>query len=184
MSKEIPAEVERQIEEMTEVFRQTLIDLYQWSNGEGTDHEPTIVEIEDSIREWIRRIGEDTQLLVVGRMDRYRHKGKVACPECGESVYWERYEPRCYVTTLGEMKLERAYYNHSACHRGWVPLDERLGLGASELSPRVQEMVSYLGAFMPFEKAQVFLSKYCSIHVSHDTVNNHTVEIGQALREK
>lgn len=99
-------------------------------------------------------------------------------------MYWERYEPRRYVTTLGEMKLERAYYNHSACHRGWVPLDERLGLGASELSPRVQEMVSYLGAFMPFEKAQAFLSKYCGVHVSHDTVNNHTVEIGQALREK
>jgi hypothetical protein len=65
-----------------------------------------------------------------------------------------------------------------------VPLDERLGLGGSELSPRVQEMVSYLGAFMPFGQAQDFLSKYCSIHIDDDTVNNSTVGIGQALHEK
>jgi hypothetical protein len=45
-------------------------------------------------------------------------------------------------------------------------------------------MVSYLGGFMPFEQAQAFLAKYCGIHISHDTVNNTTVEIGQALREK
>ena len=82
------------------------------------------------------------------------------------------------------MELERAYYNHSACHCGWVPLDERLEIGSSEQSPRVQEMVSYLGSFMPFEQAQKFLGKYCSIHVSHDIVNNRTVEIGQALQER
>lgn len=59
-----------------------------------------------------------------------------------------------------------------------------MGPGASELSPRVQEMVSYLGAFMPFEQAQSFLSRYCSIEISHDTVNNTTVETGQVLRKK
>jgi hypothetical protein len=63
-------------------------------------------------------------------------------------------------------------------------MDEQLKIGASELSPRVQEMLSYLGGFMPFEKAQAFLSKYCYVHVSHDTANNTTVAIGQALREQ
>ena len=184
MAKAIPAEVQKQIDEMAEAFRRKLTELYQWSNEEKEEHEPTAVEIEDKIREWIRQIGEDTQLLVLGAMDRNRRKGKQACPKCGEEVYWERYEPRHYLTTLGEMELERAYYNHSACHCGWVPLDERLGLGASEQSPRVQEMVSYLGGFMPFEQAQDFLVKYCDINISHDTVNNRTIEIGQALREK
>jgi len=184
MSKEIPDEIQKRIDRMTEAFRRKLTELYRWSNDGETEQEPTIVEIEDKIREWIQQIGEDTQLLVLGSMDRYRHKGKQACPKCGEEVYWERYEPRHYTTTLGEMKLERAYYYHSACHCGWVPLDERLKLGANEQSPRVQEMVSYLGAFMPFEQAQAFLKKYCDIYVSHDTVNNRTVEIGQALREQ
>jgi hypothetical protein len=61
-------------------------------------------------------------------------------------------------------------------------MDQRLKLGASELSQRVQEMVSYLGAFMPFQKAQTYLAKYCNIHISHDSVNNTTVEIGQTLK--
>jgi len=184
MAKTIPDEVQKQIDKMTEAFRQRLIELYRWSSEEGEGRAPTAVEIEDKIREWIRQIGEDTQLLVLGAMDRNRRKGKQPCPQYGEEVYWERYESRHYLTTLGEMELERAYYNHSACHCGWVPLDERLEIGASEQSPRVQEMVSYLGGFMPFEQAQDFLTKYCSIHISHDTVNNRTVEIGQALRER
>lgn len=182
MAKTIPAEVQKQIDEMTAAFRRKLTELYRWSNEEQEG--PTVGEIEDQIRGWIRQLGEDTQLLVLGAMDRYRRKGKQACPQCGEEVYWERYEPRHYLTTLGELELERAYYNHSACHCGWVPLDARLGLGASEQSPRVQEMVSYLGGFMPFAQAQAFLAKYCDLHISHDTVNNRTVEIGQALQEQ
>jgi len=184
MAKELPDEVQKQIDKMTEAFRQRLTGLFQWSNDEESDHFPTAVEIEDKIREWIRQIGEDVQTLVVGGMDRYRHKGKQCCPQCGEGVYWERYESRNYITTLGDLQLERAYYHHAACHCGWVPMDERLEVGASELSPRVQEMVSYLGGFMPFEKAQAFLGKYCYTHVSHDAVNNATVAIGQALRKK
>ncbi len=65
-----------------------------------------------------------------------------------------------------------------------MPLDERLKIGASELSPWVQEMVSYLGACMPFEQAQTYLSKYNNVHSSHDTVNNTTVAIGENLRAK
>lgn len=183
MSKKMPDEVLERIDEMSKAYRQRLIELWEWSNDEGeVNRPPTAAEIEDKIRGWIRQIGEDTQLLTLERMERYHRKGKKPCPECGETVYWERYESRNYTTTLGKVKLERAYYNHPACHCGWVPLDERLGLGASELSPRVQEMVSYLGGFMPFAQAQTFLAKYCEIDVEHDTVNNNTVQIGQMLQ--
>jgi hypothetical protein len=184
MTKRLPDEVQKQIDKMTEAFRRRLTELFEWSNDEESERPPTAAEIEDKIREWIRQIGEDTQLLVLGGMDRYRRKGKQCCPQCEKAVYWERYEPRHYITTLGKIHLERAYYNHSACHCGWVPMDERLEIGASELSSRVLEMLSYLGGFMPFGKAQAFLAKYCYIDVSHDMVNNATVGIGQALRER
>jgi hypothetical protein len=183
MSNAIPREVEKQIDKMTDAFRNNLIEMYQWSN-DGRMQGPSAAEIEGKMREWIQQIGQDTQLLLLGGMDRNRRKGKQKCPECEQGVYWKRYEPRNYITSLGEMKLERAYYHHATCHCGWVPLDERLKIGGSELSPWVEEMVSYLGAFMPFEQAQTFLGKYCSIHISHDTVNNTTVAIGQSLSEK
>jgi len=182
MTKGMPKDVEKRIDKMTEMFRNNLIEMYQWSKSE-TEPGPTAAAIEDKIRKWIQQMGQDTQMLLLGGMDRNRRKGKQKCPECDQEIYWKRYEPRNYISSLGEMKLERAYYYHTACHCGWVPLDERLKIGASELSPWVQEMVSYLGAFMPFEQAQTYLSKYNGVHISHDTVNNTTVAIGQSLSE-
>jgi len=184
MSEKIPDNVQKRIDGMAEAFREQLMGLYVWSNEEQAGDEPTAMQIEDKIRKWIGRIGEDTQVLLLEGMDRNRRKGKTPCPQCGEEEYWKDYEPRQYITSLGEMQIERAYYHHGACHCGWVPLDERLGLGASELSPLVQEMVSYLGGFMPFARAQAYLSRYQGIHISHDVVNDTTVMVGQALREK
>ena len=116
MSTEIPEEVQKQIDKMVEAFRKRLTELYQWSNSEEDEQAPTAVQIEEKIREWIRQIGSDTQVLLIGNMDRNRRKGKRRCPACGEGVYWKRYEPRNYITSLGEMQLERAYYYHAACH--------------------------------------------------------------------
>jgi hypothetical protein len=183
MTDELPPEVEQRIEEATERFGRALRELMRWSYQQG-DLAPTAAQIEERIREWIRRIGEDSQSLIIGSMDQYRPKGKLPCPRCGTPVYWRRYEPRRYLTSLGNMRLERAYYHHGACHCGWAPLDERLGLGACEVSPFVQEMASYLGAFMPFEQVTKYLQRYLQIEISHDTANEVTTRIGQALREE
>lgn len=179
MKQEIPAEAERKIVEMVKEYEEQLRELWQWSVEE---QEATALEIEERIRAWIRQMGMDTQALLLGSLERYRHKGKQACPECGTEEYWSRYAKRHYISTLGETVIERAYYHHGECGVGWVPLDERLQLGASELSPLVQEMASYLGAWMPFEVAQEYLAKYQDVHISHDTVNNTTVSIGGELR--
>jgi hypothetical protein len=184
MSQQIPGEVRERIDRMTEAFREQLEALYMWSNETQGQDGPLAMQIEDRIRQWVRQIGADTQALLLEGMDRNRRKGKTPCPQCGEQVYWHDYEPRQYITSLAEMQIERAYYNHGVCHCGWVPLDERLGLGASELSPFVQEMASYLGGFMPFARAQDYLSRYQGIHISHDLVNDTTVMAGQALKEK
>lgn len=182
MNKPLPREVEQQIAEATDHFRQELTELWEWVLDEESEMPATALEIEHRIRDWIRQIGEDTQAQTLGQLERYRVKGKQACPGCGAEIYWTRYTPRQHVSSLGELTIERVYYHHGACHTGWVPLDERLGLGSSELSPLVQEMASYLGAWMPFEQATTYLAKYQDIHISHDSVNRSTVQIGQALQ--
>jgi len=183
MEQELPSEITKLIEEAQERFGKSLTELLRWSYQDGEDA-PTAVEIENKIREWITRIGEDTQSLVLGHMDRHVRKSRTACPKCGKLVSWKRYARRRYVTSLGELWLERAYYHHGDCHCGWIPLDKRLGLGASELSPFVQEIASHLGSCVPFQHAAKFLERYMGIEVSHDTVNETTVRIGQALGEE
>jgi ArsR family metal-binding transcriptional regulator len=94
---------------MVKGFQDELTDMYRWSNKKEDEEAPTAGEIEDRIRGWLQEIGSETQELVIGQMDRNRRKGKKSCPECGEQVYWTRYEPRNYITSLGEMQIERAY---------------------------------------------------------------------------
>ena len=74
------------------------------------------------------------------------------------------------------------YYYCEACGGGWCPLDEVLGLGRRELSPIAQDLASYLGAFVSFRRAADFLGRSGLLHISHDTVNAVTVEVGQQLR--
>ncbi len=185
MIPQIPPEVEQQLDAMTAAFRQQLTELWQWLIADEESELPaTAANVEQQIREWLRHIGADTQGLLLGQVERYRRKGKRACPGCHTEVYWTRYAQRNYISTLGELTLERAYYHHGSCHTGWVPLDAQLQLGASELSPLVQEMSSYLGAWMPFEQVVQYLAKYQEIHISHDTVNASTVRVGHALQEQ
>lgn len=182
MNQALPSEVEQRISEMTARFRQQLTELWEQMLDEESDTPATALDIERQIRDWLRRLGEDTQAQTIGQLERYRKKGKQACPGCGTEVYWTRYERRNYISALGELTLERAYYHHGACHTGWTPLDERLALGSSELSPLVEEMSSYLGAWMPYEQAVHYLAKYQGIHLSHDSVNSSTVRIGARLQ--
>lgn len=182
MSKELPREIEQRINEMTEMYRRQLQELWSWILDEETEEPATAIKIEQRIREWQQRIGRDMQAQTLGSLERHRRKGKQRCPSCQEEVYWSRYEKRNYISSLGEVVIERAYYHHRACHTGWVPLDEQLQLGSQELSPLVQEMVGYLGAWMPFAAAAQYLAKYHGIHISHDTANNTTVQIGEALQ--
>jgi hypothetical protein len=186
MQAPLPEDVERQIDRQTAAYREQLTEFWQWILNEDAEGRPapTAMEIEQRLREWLQRIGEDTQGQMLGQAERYRRKGKQACPKCGGEVYWSRYESRQYISSLGELAIERAYYHHGACHCGWVPLDEQLQLGASELSPLVQEMASYLGAWMPFAQAAQYLARYQNIHISHDVVNASTVRVGEVLAER
>ena len=104
MSEKIPDEVQGRIDRMAEAFREQLAALYVWSNEEPTGDEAMASQIEKRIREWIKRIGEDTQALLLEGMDRNRRKGKTVCPRCGSEEYWKGYESRQYITSLGRCK--------------------------------------------------------------------------------
>ena len=91
MSEMIPERIQKQIDKMAEKYREELVEMYRWSNSIKDDDAPKAVEIEDEISNWLRRIGSETQELIIGQMDRNRRKGKRKCPECGEEKYWERY---------------------------------------------------------------------------------------------
>jgi hypothetical protein len=63
---------------------------------------------------------------------------------------------------------------------GFFPLDEELQLLPGGLTPRLQEQLTRLGAWMPFGKAAKLLEAFTRTAVSEDYVQDHTEAAGAA----
>lgn len=64
--------------------------------------------------------------------------------------------------------------------RGFSPLDEELGLLPGVLTPRLQEQVAHLGAWMPFAPAAQMLRRFTGVAVSAATARRLTEVVGRA----
>ena len=70
----------------------------------------------------------------------------------------------------------------SAPSAGWgfFPLDEELQLLPGGLTPRLEEELTHLGAWMPFEKAREMMRRMRGVEVSEATVRRHVEGNGAA----
>jgi hypothetical protein len=66
MSEKLLAEVQERIDRMTEAFREQLVALYAWSNGEHGGNEPTAMQIEERCNDTGDEICGSLCLLFVG----------------------------------------------------------------------------------------------------------------------
>lgn len=83
----------------------------------------------------------------------------VTCIFCGAQA---RYVDRRakIITSLGEITIERAYYNCPSCGHGWCPKDAALGFGDSSLSPAVIRMVGLVASAGSFLEGSKLLSNW------------------------
>lgn len=176
----IPETIEAAIREVCEQVHEGLLTIYHEMVGEG---DQDLQWVESSIRKLMQDSGLASLQTIVGDYDRHHAKGAQPCPHCEQPRQWKRYEPRTCLSTQGRFPIERAYYHCPDCHAGWCPLDERLGLGRSELSPVAEQIASYAGALMPFPTAADFLSRSQLLSLSHDSVNRATQRVGEQLRQ-
>jgi hypothetical protein len=63
---------------------------------------------------------------------------------------------------------------------GFSPLDERLGLGPTHLSPSLVERAVLLGTLLPFGQAQQVLRRFTKVVVSDETIRGWTIRAGRA----
>ena len=53
-------------------------------------------------------------------------------------------------TMLGTIQCERHYYLCPHCQTGQCPLDERLGVGANQMSALKSQLAAHIGVQLPF----------------------------------
>jgi hypothetical protein len=103
------------------------------------------------------------------------------CPACGGLLRLvERARVRHLQGLTGEVTLQRPTYvcTHTACGRGYAPLDAQLGLGAPTLTPRLARVACRAGITTAFEEAAAHLEEDLGVDVSSETVRRVTEALG------
>ncbi len=97
------------------------------------------------------------------------------CPKCDKELILHEKRPKTIQTLVGKFELLRPYFYCKACHFGFYPIDEALGLSDSSKQYDVQDVEAWLSSEIPYETAretfQRVTGEKISEHHMHDTVN-------------
>lgn len=89
------------------------------------------------------------------------------------------------MSAAGEVRVERAYYHCRACRAGHCPRDAALRLGAGDLTPGAQEVVTLAGLLTSFaEAAEKVLPKLAGLRLAESTAERTAEAAGTRLAER
>ena len=133
---------------------------------------PTLMEITGAISQ--ERAGLTAALVeafVERRYGSFLVQQEATCPQCERVLRARPSRSRTVETLLGPVTLERPYFYCAACHHGFHPLDQALGLSGHRKQWDVQQAGVELALEMPHERASNLLDELtdasmsdCAIH--------------------
>ena len=100
---------------------------------------------------------------------------------CGQLARYVDRRAKTFLSALGPLRLERAYYHCAACGRGFCPRDSALGLEGGSLSPAVTRMVAAVGALVSFEEGRELLKELAGVEVQAKQVERVAEALGQEV---
>jgi hypothetical protein len=109
----------------------------------------------------------------------------VICPACQQLARFQRWQSKNFISVLGVIRLERAYYNCRRCGHGHHPWEGLLGLTGQDLTPAASELTSLAGLLCSFEEAsRKVLPKLAGLRLSESTAERTTEAAGQRLQRR
>ena len=107
---------------------------------------------------------------------------RLACA-CGQSARYVGRRAKSFVSVLGPLRLERAYYHCAVCGRGFCPRDRALGLEGGSLSPAVARMTAAVGALVSFQEGSDLLQELAGVQVEAKQVERTAEALGEEVLE-
>lgn len=124
-------------QDMTQLVHSMLSDSY------------TSTDIEQTTREVLQLVGQEMVKQLVTEAAPPYPDPHIPCP-CGAKARYVRRRSASRLTLMGTVKVKRAYYLCSSCHKGHCPLDKQLGFGFGTSSQNIFQMpFKFLIGFMP-----------------------------------
>lgn len=115
--------------------------------------------------------------------DKSDYVGPTLVCQCGQTSRYAGRRSKCFLSVLGSLNIERAYYHCAQCDTGFCPRDVALGLQGSTMSPAVTRMIGVVGAMVSFEESHILLSDLAGVVVSSKTVERVAESLGSEIAE-
>jgi len=106
---------------------------------------------------------------------------EVICIFCGAQARYVDRRSKRFITILGDIFSEGAYYACPTCGHGWYPKDYALGFGDSSLSPGVTRMIGLVASAGSFLEGAHLLSELAAIDVTDKCVERTAKKLGAAI---
>lgn len=111
------------------------------------------------------------------------HAGPRFTCACGKLARYIGRRAKTWVSVLGPLRLERAYYHCAACGGGFCPRDRALGLEAGPLSPAVTRMTAAVGALVSFQEGSALLKELAGVQIEAKQVERTSEALGAEMAE-
>ncbi len=100
---------------------------------------------------------------------------------CGQMARYQGRREKGYSSTVGPLKLQRAYYHCCNCAKGFFPRDKALGLDEGYCSPGLKRMIATTAALVSFQETSQLLEELASIKVDAKQVERTAERIGAEI---
>jgi len=105
---------------------------------------------------------------------------ELPCPCGGMAQYCGRHG-KTFTSTLGPLRLERAYYHCARCQSGFCSRDRALGLESFSLTPGVLRMTASAAALVSFEESSGLLRELAGVEIGAKQVERAAESLGTEI---
>ncbi len=142
----------------------------------------SLSEIERTSRKLLQEIGRQA-IAKVTQEQETAYPEQVICKK-GHKMRYQRMRSATLHTVCGTCQVKRRYYLCPSCHKGRVPLDERLGLRPNGHSAELEKLMAMTGVQLPYGKGSDLFKALMLLEVSEPSLSKATLKVGELVREQ
>jgi hypothetical protein len=99
----------------------------------------------------------------------------------GDDIHFKGFVEKTHLSTLGEIKINRAYYYDCKNKKGFYPIENQYPFLKDYCFPDMKEIICFTSCLNPFDLTQEIIEKLSGIRVSTSQIQKITKQIGTKL---
>lgn len=138
----------------------------------------SIIETTNIIKEKILNIGADILEYWISEiiLNELENNNLV-----GKNIKYKGEAEKTYLSTLGDIKIKRAYYYDTKNRKGYYPIENKYPFLKDYCLPDMKEIICFTSCLNPFDLTQEIIKKLSGIRVSTSVIQKVTKQIGSQL---